>query len=129
MEADGSVTHWIYELKAGREHAAQQLWERYYERLVRLVRVELRGANRRVSDEEDVAISVFDAFCRAAESGRFPNLADRDSLWRLLVRMAARKAIDLRRHHAPSGVAAGNCAESPRSVRRAAWRIRRQSRT
>jgi DNA-directed RNA polymerase specialized sigma24 family protein len=60
----------------------------------------LRGANRRVSDEEDVAISVFDAFCRAAENGRFPHLADRDSLWRLLVRMAARKAIDLRRHHA-----------------------------
>lgn len=98
MEADGSVTHWIYELKSGHPHAAQRLWERYYERLVRLARVELHGCNRRVSDEEDVALSVFDAFCRAAENGRFPDLADRDSLWRLLVRMAARKAIDLRRH-------------------------------
>jgi DNA-directed RNA polymerase specialized sigma24 family protein len=60
--------------------------------------MELRGAKREMSDEEDVAISVFDSFCRAAENGRFPDLADRDSLWRLLVRMTARKAIDLRRH-------------------------------
>ena len=59
--------------------------------------MELRGAKRQMADEEDVAISVFDSFCRAAENGRFPDLADRDSLWRLLVRMTARKSIDLRR--------------------------------
>ena len=55
------------------------------------VRVELQGGNRRMADEEDVAISVFGTFCLAAEDGRFPNLADRDSLWRLLVKMARTK--------------------------------------
>ena len=35
---------------------------------------------------------------RAAKDGRFPNLADRHDLWRLLLRMTARKVVDLRRH-------------------------------
>jgi RNA polymerase sigma factor (sigma-70 family) len=100
MNSDGSVTHWIHEIKSGNPDAAQQLWERYFARLVRLARMELQGSNRRVSDEEDVALSVFNNFCQAAENGRFPNLADRDSLWRLLVKMAANKAVDQRRHQA-----------------------------
>jgi RNA polymerase sigma factor (sigma-70 family) len=66
---------------------------------VRLARLQISEKNRRVSDEEDVALSVFETFCRAAEDGRFPNLSDRDSLWRLLVRMTARKAIDQNRRH------------------------------
>ena len=48
-------------------------------------------------DEEDVALSAFDSFCRSAEQGRFPELADRDGLWRLLMVMTARKAMHLRR--------------------------------
>src|SRR5262249_11217855 len=50
------------------------------------------------ADEEDVALSAFDSFCRAAEQGRFPRLADRNGLWRLLVVLTARKAADLRQH-------------------------------
>jgi RNA polymerase sigma factor (sigma-70 family) len=97
MSSDGSITHWIREIQDGNQQVAQELWERYFARLVQLARMELRGAKRQMADEEDVAISVFDSFCRAAENGRFPDLADRDSLWRLLVRMTARKSIDLRR--------------------------------
>ncbi len=44
-----------------------------------------------------MALSAFDSFCRSAEQGRFPDLAHRDSLWRLLVLMTARKAMRLRR--------------------------------
>lgn len=97
MTSDGSVTHWIREIEEGNHEVAQALWERYFARLVQLARLELYGAKRQMADEEDVAISVFDSFCRAAANGRFPDLADRDSLWRLLVRMTARKAVDLRR--------------------------------
>lgn len=43
-------------------------------------------------------LSVFDSFYNAAEKGRFPDLADRDELWQLLLRMSARKVIDTRRH-------------------------------
>ena len=35
----------------------------------------------RLADEEDVALSAFDSFCRGAEQGRFPRLDDRDDLW------------------------------------------------
>jgi len=94
MNSDGSVTHWIQEIKHGDSVAAQQLWERYFVRLVQRARRELRTANRRVSDEEDVAVSVFDKFFKASQAGRFPDLADRDSLWRLLVKMTAQKAVD-----------------------------------
>jgi DNA-directed RNA polymerase specialized sigma24 family protein len=92
MSSDGSVTRWLGPLQAGDPAAAQQLWERYFRRLVGLARVKLHGAPRRAADEEDVALSAFDSFCRNAEHGRFPRLADRDSLWRLLVVITARKA-------------------------------------
>ncbi len=91
MTSDGSITHWIREIQEGNQQVAQELWERYFAKLVQLARMELRGAKRQMADEEDVAISVFDSFCRAAENGRFPDLADRDSLWRLLVRMTAQE--------------------------------------
>jgi hypothetical protein len=45
-----------------------------------------------------VAVSAFDSFCRAAEGGRFPQLSDRNSLWRLLVVLTARKAAHLFHH-------------------------------
>jgi hypothetical protein len=48
-----------------------------------------------VKDEEDVALSAFDSFCRAAEGGRFPRLDDRDDLWRLMLTFTARKAAHL----------------------------------
>jgi DNA-directed RNA polymerase specialized sigma24 family protein len=52
----------------------------------------------RAADEEDVALSAFDSFCRGAERGRFPKLHDRGDLWQLLVVLTDRKAIDLVRH-------------------------------
>jgi DNA-directed RNA polymerase specialized sigma24 family protein len=95
MSSTGSVTHWIEGLKGGDAEAAQKLWERYSERLARLALRKLRAARRRVEDEEDAALSAFDSFCRGAQQGRFPQLADRNDLWRLLVLITARKAIDL----------------------------------
>jgi DNA-directed RNA polymerase specialized sigma24 family protein len=83
----GSVTRWIGDLKAGGDSAAQHLWERYFHRLVHLARARLGAARRAgaIEDEEDAALSDFDSFCRGAAQGRFPDLADRDGLWRLLV--------------------------------------------
>jgi DNA-directed RNA polymerase specialized sigma24 family protein len=98
MAADGSVTIWIEALKQGDRDAAQVLWDRYFKRLVMLAQARLRGAQRRHADEEDVALSAFDSFYRGAERGRFPQLADRDELWQLLVVITVRKAYDLVRH-------------------------------
>ncbi|TWT66684.1 ECF-type sigma factor [Allorhodopirellula solitaria] len=92
-----SISHWIELIKQGDSVAADRIWNHYFDRLVRSVRARLRGGNRAVSDEEDVVLSVFDSFYQAAEAGRFPDLADRDDLWHLLLRMAARKIVDKRR--------------------------------
>ena len=100
MSSDGSVTVWIGALKAGDPAAAQPLWERYFRKLVRLARARFRDAPRRAADEEDVALSAFDSFCRGAAAGRFPQLRDRDNLWPLLVVITARKVIDARQHEA-----------------------------
>jgi DNA-directed RNA polymerase specialized sigma24 family protein len=90
------VTTWVEQLRACNREAAQQLWERYFCRLVGLARSKLQGIRRGAADEEDVALSAFDSFYRAAEQGRFPQLGDRNNLWELLVVITARKAIDLR---------------------------------
>ena len=92
MSSEGSVTCWLGQLQAGDPAAVQPLWQRYFQRLVGLARQKLRNAPRRVADEEDVALSAFDSFCRNAERGRFPQLLDRDGLWRLLMVLTARKA-------------------------------------
>ena len=93
MGPDDSVTRWIALLKAGDPTAAEELWPRYFGRLVRLARKKLGGARRRAADEEDVALSAFDSFCRAAAQGRFPQLQDRDDLWQLLIVITDRKAV------------------------------------
>src|SRR5262249_18281232 len=78
--------------------AAQQLWQRYFARLVGLARQRLRGTVRRMADEEDVALSAFDSFCRRAGEGCFPRLDDPDDLWPVLVVITVRKAADLANH-------------------------------
>src|SRR5262249_11131459 len=98
MSSSGSVTVWINQLKGGDAEAAERLWASYFPRLVGLARKKLRELPRRAADEEDVALSAFDSFCRGAEQGRFPQLADRDNLWQLLMIITARKALQLMRH-------------------------------
>ncbi len=85
----------IEKLKAGDHEAARDLWRDYFPRLVALARQRLQAAPRRVADEEDVALSAFNSFCKGAEQGRFPDLGDRGDLWGLLVTITARKAADL----------------------------------
>jgi DNA-directed RNA polymerase specialized sigma24 family protein len=87
-----SVSLWLQQLQAGDHAAAEELWQRYCTRLVVLARSKIRGLPCRVADEEDVALSAFDSFCRGAIGGRFPSLDDRNNLWRLLVTITARKA-------------------------------------
>src|SRR4051812_13173864 len=91
---EGSVTIWIGALKTGGDIAAQELWTRYFETLVRVARGSLRNSSRAARDEEDIALSAFDSFFAAAARGRFPRLENRDDLWRILVTITRRKATD-----------------------------------
>ncbi len=95
MSSGGSVTRWLGQLRDGDSAAAGPLWERYFRQLVARARAALGAAPRRAADEEDVALSAFDSFCRGAEQGRFPRLDDRHDLWQVLLLLAARKAAHL----------------------------------
>jgi hypothetical protein len=52
VSSSGSVSHWIGQLKAGEHAAAQELWDRYFQRLVGLARKMLQGTSLRAADEE-----------------------------------------------------------------------------
>lgn len=100
MSSAGSITFWLDQLKAGTPDAVQPIWNRYFAQLVRLARRRLEGAPRAAADEDDIALSAFKSFCHAVEKGRYPNLQDRDDLWKLLAVIAERKAFNLRRDQA-----------------------------
>jgi DNA-directed RNA polymerase specialized sigma24 family protein len=100
-DEQGSVTRWIDDLKAGHDEAAQPLWERYLSRMMELARARLRSSRHRdaAGDEEDAALSAFDSLCAGLARGRFPQLADREDLWRLLVVITTRKVQAQARHY------------------------------
>ena len=76
----GEVSQWLKGLTEGDDLSAQRLWEIYFDKIVRLAQRRLGGANRRMADEEDVAISAFHSLCRGAAAGKFNQLENRDDL-------------------------------------------------
>jgi RNA polymerase sigma factor (sigma-70 family) len=92
-----SVTLWLEQVKEGDRAGVQQLLDRYFHRLVGLARSRFQGRPDLIDFDEDVALSAFSSLCLGAERGRFPDLIDRDDLWRLLAVMTIRKAIDVQR--------------------------------
>jgi DNA-directed RNA polymerase specialized sigma24 family protein len=92
MASTHSVTRWLQQLKQGDRQAVGPLWERYFTRLVQLVRSQFpcmpaKGA----ASAEDAALEAFASFCRRAEEDGFAHLFDRDDLWQILVVLAFRK--------------------------------------
>lgn len=78
--------------RAGSEEAAQQIFNRYAERLVALAR---RRISQRLAgrlDPEDVVQSVFRTFFHRVREGQFA-LHDQDDLGKLLVRITVHKTL------------------------------------
>jgi RNA polymerase sigma factor (sigma-70 family) len=92
MHSDDPITHWIQGIKAGDNDAANLLWERYSRDLLEIARRRM-ASHRRASDEEDAVLSAFHSLCQRAQQGAFTNIKDRDDLWRMLVTITHRKAL------------------------------------
>jgi len=90
----GSVSLMLDALKQGENDAVADLWDRYFRRLVPLAKRRLGSGPRKVADEEDVALSVMNNLVNGAARGAFPQLADREELWKLLIVLTQRKVTD-----------------------------------
>jgi DNA-directed RNA polymerase specialized sigma24 family protein len=97
MSSADCVTHWIQEIKDGDQVAVGKLLEHYFQRLVRLARKKLQMLPQLADYGEDVALSAFKSVVLGAQRNQFARLQDRTDLWRLLVALTFRKAIDLLR--------------------------------
>lgn len=103
-----SVTLWMRALEKDDQSAAQALFDRYFDRLVALARRKLGTTARRAFDEEDIAVTALYSCLAGVIDGRYPQLEDRDHLWRLLVKITERKVCDAMRKHTSAKRGAGN---------------------
>lgn len=108
-----SISHLIQQLEEGDSVAAKEIWDHFIHRLIVLARRRLQYVPRRAIDEEDVAISAFNAFLRGIEEKRFEKLDDREDLWQVLAMLAERKSTGvLRRELADKRGGGANRGES-----------------
>lgn len=85
------ITQWIAGTRACDEQSEQALWNHYFPRVVRLARARLFALQRSIYDEEDAAASAMHSLFRGIQSDRFPQLHDRQNLWRILIVITNRK--------------------------------------
>lgn len=88
------VAEWIERVRSGDESAAEQLWDHCFLRVVAFARRKMTGGPPSLADEEDIALSAMKSLCVGLRAGRFDGLVNDDSLWRLLLVIAARKVSD-----------------------------------
>ena len=96
---EASLITWYNKQVESESIALQRLWDTYFHRMVRLARRRLVGSKREIRDEEDIALSAFQSFCRGLRRGKFSEnfpdaTPDDDNLWPLLVALTLNKAVD-----------------------------------
>jgi len=89
-----SVTMWISSLQSGDQDASAKVWQRFYMDLVGRVSRRMQSSPVRDADADDVVQEAFHSFFKRAEDGQFPDLNDRHDLWKLLVTLTERKALN-----------------------------------
>jgi DNA-directed RNA polymerase specialized sigma24 family protein len=91
----GSVERLIVQLREGDDRALAPLWERYFERLVKVARGRLPvGSPGRVEGGSmDAALNALQSFHSRLRKGEYGWVTSRGDLWKLLVTMTRNKAI------------------------------------
>ncbi len=91
MATSDPITVWIDGLRNSDDSAALRIWNHFSLRLLELARTRLAPKTKRAYDEEDAVQSMFRSVCLGFAGGRFPDLQDRDSLWRLMLVITCQK--------------------------------------
>ncbi len=89
----------IAQVRDADDAAITELWQSYFQRLVRVAALRLPANLRRVGDEEDIALSAFHSFVAGVREDQYPDLAGPDNLWGLLMTLTTRKVIAHMRRH------------------------------
>ena len=92
----GSVSQVLQDIGKGGDAAFEEIWQRYFPRLVRVARNSLRNLPHRLHDAEDAAQSAFVSFWKKLDGNDIAPVLDRTSLWRLLATITVRKARRIR---------------------------------
>lgn len=85
------VSLWIEGLRQADDVAAHGVWNHFAGRLSELARRRISPSTKRVYDQEDAVQSMFLSVCLGLEEGRFPDLKDREGLWRLMLVITSQK--------------------------------------
>jgi RNA polymerase sigma factor (sigma-70 family) len=93
-ETEGTITVWIKHMKAGDPIATHHIWQKYFDRAVRLASRKLTFLHCREADGEDAALSAFVSLYDGAREDRFREFNNRKDLWTLLSVITARKVLD-----------------------------------
>ena len=91
MSKADRISVWIEGLRNADDDSARRVWDHFGNRLLELAKGRLNSKTRRLYDEEDAVQSMFESVCFGFASGRFPDLKDRESLWRLMLVITGQK--------------------------------------
>ena len=94
----GSIQEFMTQLQNGDSVAAQQIFDEYSERLLRIASQNISKALRKRFDNDDVVQSVFRTFFRRQADGRV-RIQHEQQLWQLLVKITICKSRSYARKH------------------------------
>ena len=86
------ITVWMNALANDSPDAMHRIWNHFYGKLVQYADRKLAGAPRKWIDEHDIASSALHSLYQGAKAGRYPQFANREDLWRILLTITSRKA-------------------------------------
>lgn len=92
-EEDTPVSSWLSTLGNDQKDAVQEIWDEFYEKLIRYAQTRVSTFPTATLDAEDIVLSVFESVWAASQRGRFDSVQNRDELWWLLIAMTQRKAV------------------------------------
>jgi DNA-directed RNA polymerase specialized sigma24 family protein len=94
---EAPISKWINQVKQGNRAALENIWSAYSPRLLSIARRQLSRYVATSADEDDLVMSAVWNFYLQARDGRYPDLNDRQALWKLLVAITLNKARALSR--------------------------------
>jgi DNA-directed RNA polymerase specialized sigma24 family protein len=109
MESSHSFSRFLTLLQTRNDSVAQQeIWQRSWPGLVRIVAKRLNRKYCAAADEEDVALSAMNSFFSGVRGNEFPRLEGSDDFWSLILTIAYRKASKHHRHEKAQKRGGGN---------------------